>query len=103
MELRIHGDGLHLDESVKDYTRSKIDRLVRVFNGLMHAKATYSVQQTTYSAELILSVPGGKLTSSASGPDCLTAFDLVLDKAERQLKKHKGRLRERRRRGDRRS
>ncbi len=102
MELHIHGHGLDLDDSVKDYTRSKIDRLVRVFAGVMHAQVIYSSQQATYSAEMILSVPGGKLTSSAEAPDCLKAFDHALDKAERQLKRHKERLRERRRRRDRR-
>ena len=103
MDLHIRGHGLDLDDSVKDYTRSKIDRLVRIFDGLMRARVIYSVEQTTYSSELVLSIPGGKLTASAEGPDCLAAFDLVLDKAERQLKRHKGRLLERRRRGDRRS
>ncbi len=102
MEFQIHGRGLDLDDSVKEYTRAKIDKLLRIFDGVIHAQVIYSAEQTRYSAELLLSIPGAKLTSSAGGVDCLAAFDLVLDKAERQLKKHKGRLRERRRRGERR-
>ncbi len=98
-DLRITISGRHvtITDAIRDYAREKVERLEKYFHGITTAQAKLSVEGVQHSAEIILMAAGGAtIIGSASSNDMYSAIDIVLEKVERQLKKHKDKLQGRR-------
>jgi len=94
MEVIIHGDKIEVTSSIRDYVESKMSKLDKYFENAdsITAKAVIRVQNENQIIEV--SVPTHKFTLRAeeTHKDLYAAIDLVHDKLERQIRKHKTRL-----------
>jgi putative sigma-54 modulation protein len=102
MEITITSRHCDLSPAVKEHTEEKLSRLDRYFDGIQEAQVIISKEKFRYQAEITLKVPGrADLVSTEETTDEITSVDGAIDRLERQVKKHKGRLVDRREKAER--
>lgn len=84
---------------VKEYAESKVERLERYFDGTQRVEVFMGKEGDQSLVELIISTTGRQIVSQCRESDLYAAVDLVLDKAEKQLVRHKERLKQHRGKG----
>lgn len=93
------GRNLEITEAMRSYAEDKLAKLERFFDHIVDAKVimSYNHSRNTNPArvEVQVNVPNGIVRAEETGQDTYTAVDKAVDKLERQLKKYKDRLRER--------
>jgi putative sigma-54 modulation protein len=91
MKFNIRGANIEVTESLKDYVEKKIGKLERYFettpNSDVHV--TLSVVRELQSVEVTIPLIGVILRAEEKGNDMYASIDLVLEKLERQIRKHK--------------
>jgi len=92
MQITFTGHHLDITDALRDFTRDKLARLERHFDRITSISVTFSVEKLRHIVEATLHVPGTALhAGSESTEDMYSAIDLLVDKLDRQLKKHKDR------------
>ena len=77
----------------KNHAEEKISKLEKYFDGIVKIEAVLGHDRDGAAAELVISVRRGKpLVSNAHAQELYAAIDVVLDKAEKQLTRHKEKL-----------
>jgi putative sigma-54 modulation protein len=93
------GRNLEITEAMRSYAEDKLSKLERFFDHIIDAKVIMSYNHTRNSdparVEVQVNVPHGVVRAEEAGQDTYAAIDKAVDKLERQLKKYKDRLRER--------
>lgn len=79
----------------KQHAEQKISKLERYFNGIVKIEAVLGHQPDGSAVELVISVQGGKpIVCHSRSKELYAAIDLVLDKAEKRLTRHKEKLKD---------
>ena len=93
MRIETHGHQIEVTPALRDYVESKLGRLSRHFEGQhFDLRAQLSVEKPMHKAEANVSVAGKTHHADATGVDMYAAIDLLYDKLDRLLAKHKGKL-----------
>ena len=94
----ITGRHIELTDALKERVEEKVERFEKFFDGITHAAAILTLADGRLAAEMTLTVrPGVTLVAVADSPDDMyMAVEAAADKLERQLKKHKEKLQDRR-------
>lgn len=93
--MRITFTARHFKTSdrLKNYAEEKVKKLRRYDDTLMDVDIILDYVKQQQVAELICKVYGNKLAVVEKSEDMYKSIDLAVDKLERQLKKHKQKLR----------
>lgn len=89
MQLNITGHHVELTDALKNYVESKLQKLERHIDGITNVQVTLSVEKTRHKAEATLHVSGADMHGTAEQDDMYAAIDLLSDKMDRQILKHK--------------
>lgn len=90
MQITFTGHHLDVTDALRQFTQDKLDRLRRHFDKITSINVTFTVEKLRHIAEATLHVPGTSLhASSESTEDMYASVDQLVDKLDRQLKKHK--------------
>ncbi|WP_304639595.1 ribosome hibernation-promoting factor, HPF/YfiA family [Pseudomonas sp.] len=89
MQLNISGHQLDITDGLRDYVTEKMGRLERHFDKITNVQVILEVEKLRQKAEAILHVSGGEVVANAEHEDMYAAIDLLTDKLDRQLIKHK--------------
>lgn len=89
MQLSISGHHIDVSESLRDYVTEKLDRLKRHSDHITNVHVVLTVEKMIQRAEATVHVSGGELFADAETEDLYAAIDLLADKLDRQLIKHK--------------
>jgi len=89
MQINISGHHVELTDSLKDYTSEKLQKLVRHADDIVSIQAILSVEKSRQKAEATVHVKGADLFANAESEDMYAAIDLLADKLDRQVLKHK--------------
>ncbi len=92
MQLNITGHKVDLTEAMQEYVRTKIVRLERYFDNVTNVHVILSVEKNSQKAEATVHVAGGDLFAEATNENMYPAIDALVDKLDRQIKKHKEKL-----------
>ena len=92
MQLNLTGLHVDLTDPMRDYVNSKMERLERHFDHVTDVHVVLSVEKTRHKAEATMNVSGGKLFADSVEEDMYAAIDALVDKLDRQVKKHKEKL-----------
>ena len=92
MQVNLTGHHVDLTTPMRDYVNSKIERLERHFDHATDIHVVLSVEKTRHKAEATMNVSGGKLFGDSVEEDMYAAIDSLVDKLDRQVKKHKEKL-----------
>ena len=94
MNLNISGHHLDLTPPLRDYVTSKIKRIERHFDHLINADVILSVEKLRHKAEATVHASGADLHAEAVVEDDMyAAIDALVDKLDRQTRRHKDKLR----------
>jgi len=89
MQVNVSGHHLEITESLRNYVIDKFDRLERHSDQINNIKVTLSTIPNSHRAESTISLTGNDLFASADAEDMYAAIDLLTDKLDRQILKHK--------------
>jgi putative sigma-54 modulation protein len=92
MKVNILGKNIEITEGLRNAVEKKLSRLDKFFNDEQEAFATLSVQKARQIIEVTIRFEGVMLRSEEANTDMYAAIDIVSDKLERQMVKHKSRL-----------
>ena len=89
MQVNITGLHLEITEALRDYVEEKFERIERHFDRIIAVQVILQVEKLKQKAEAALHVAGREVVANAEHGDMYAAIDLLVDKLDRQLIKHK--------------
>lgn len=92
MQISIDGHHVDLTDSIQDYIQTKMARIERHFDQVVDIHVVLSVEKQRQKAEATVHVAGNNIHAHSENEDMYAAIDLLLDKLDRQVKKHKEKL-----------
>ena len=92
MRIETHGQQIEVTPALKDYVETRLSRLARHFEHPLDVRAQLRLDKPLHCAEATIIISGKTLHADASAQDMYAAIDLLTDKLDRLLLKHKERL-----------
>lgn len=89
MQLNITGHHVDLTDSLKTYVNTKLQKLERHIDSISNVQVTLSVLKQRQIAESTIHISGADIHGTAEHEDMYAAIDLLIDKLDRQILKHK--------------
>jgi putative sigma-54 modulation protein len=89
MQLNLSGHHIDITTALRDYVSTKMERLERHFDHVTNMHVILSVEKLRQKAEATLHVSGANLFANAEHENMYAAIDALVDKLDRQIKKHK--------------
>ncbi len=96
MQVSLSGHHVDITDSMRNYVNEKIARLDRHFDQALDIHIVLTVEKLRHKAEATLHVSGGNLHADDVRDDMYAAIDGLIDKLDRQDKKHKEKLKDHR-------
>jgi len=94
MNLTITGHHLDVTESLRNYVASKMEKLERHSADVQDINVILSVEKLQQKAEATVNLKGNQLFADTAEQDMYAAIDLLTDKLDRQLIKHKEKIKD---------
>jgi putative sigma-54 modulation protein len=92
MKLAIHGHHIEVTAALRHYVEEKLVRVRRHFDQVIDADVQLSVEKLQQKAEITLRVSGTALHAESIDGDLYAAIDALMDKLDRQVIKHRDRV-----------
>lgn len=92
MNINIAGHHVDVSEPLRDHVNVKFEKLERHFDQITNTHVTLTVEKNRHRADGSLHVAGADLVAHAESDDMYVAIDQLTDKLDRQLIKHKERV-----------
>ena len=89
MQLSISGHHVDVTDALRDYVTGKMDKLVRHSDHITNVHVVLSVEKLVRKAEATVHTSGAELFADATSEDMYAAIDMLGDKLDRQLLRHK--------------
>ena len=94
MNLSVTGQHVEVTEPLKDYVAEKMNKLERHFDRVTDIHVILSVEKLRQQAEATIDLAGTTIHAEAENGDMYAAIDALVDKLDRQVIKHKEKLRD---------
>ncbi|HZG80333.1 MAG TPA: ribosome-associated translation inhibitor RaiA [Brevibacillus sp.] len=94
MKFNIRGENIQITAALRDYVEKKVGRLTKYFEEPFPAEVqvTLHVQRGEGTIEVTIPLNGVIIRAEETHDDMYAAIDLVVEKLERQIRKHKTKL-----------
>ena len=93
MQLSITGHHIDITDSLRDYVTEKMDKVNRHFDQVGNTHVILTVEKKRHKAEATVHLSvSGEVFANAEAEDMYAAIDALVDKLDRQVKKHKEKL-----------
>ncbi len=93
MNLHLTGHHLEITPAIRDYTTDKFDKIKRHFdNVVIDVSVILTVEKLKQKAEATMHVSGKNLFVECDDENLYSAIDLLVDKLDRQVRKHKDKI-----------
>ena len=92
MKLEIRGKNIEMTDALKDYTTKRLSKLEKYIEDARIAQVALSVQGERHKVEVTIPLNGVILRGEVASEDMYTAIDMVVEKLEKQIEKHKTKL-----------
>jgi putative sigma-54 modulation protein len=92
MEYYVRGENIEVTPAIREYVEKKISKLERYFTEAPDAKVNVNLkynQDKSSKVEVTIPLPQLVLRAEETNVDMYAAIDLISDKLERQIRKHK--------------
>ncbi len=89
MQLSITGHHIDVTDPLKAYVTDKLEKLERHSDQITNVHVVLTVEKLEQKAEATVHLSGAELFADASTEDLYAAIDLLTDRLDRQLLKHK--------------
>ncbi len=92
MQIEVYGQHIEITDALRSYTEEKMSRLDRHFEHPILLRVQLSVDKPDFRAEGKVLVAGREFFADASSETMYAAIDLLADKLDRLLVKHKEKM-----------
>lgn len=92
MQLSVTGHHVEVTTAMKNYVASKLEKIERHFDLVTGVHCILTVEKLRHKAEATMNVSGGTIYADATEDDMYAAIDGLVDKLDRQVRKHKEKL-----------
>ncbi|AJG74523.1 ribosome-associated translation inhibitor RaiA [Bacillus thuringiensis] len=89
MKFNIRGENIEVTPALKEYVGKKLSKLERYFDTFPEIKVNLKVYSDKQRVEVTIPFTDLLLRAEETNSDMYAAIDLVVDKLERQIRKHK--------------
>lgn len=89
MHLTVTGHHVEITDSLRAYVEKKLERIVRHFDQVIDVHCILTVEKLSHRAEATLHVTGNSIHADATESSMYASIDLLADKLDRLVKKHK--------------
>jgi len=92
MQLEIHGQQIEVTTALRDYVDTKMQRVARHVEQPFEVRVQLGVDKPNHRAEATVAIAGKTMHAESSAADMYAAIDLLTDKLDRLLLKHRKKL-----------
>jgi putative sigma-54 modulation protein len=92
MNLELTGNHLDITPAIRSYVMDKLGRVTRHFDHVIDVHVVLQVEKLQHRCEATVHVPGSDIHVEAIDGDMYAALDALADKLDRQVLKHKEKL-----------
>lgn len=89
MQINISGQQMDLTPALRDYVQDKMSRVARHFDHVITAAVVLRVEKTRHLADATINARGSTIRAAAEADDMYATIDILIDKLDRQVIKHK--------------
>jgi putative sigma-54 modulation protein len=93
MQINLTGHHVEITDSLRSYVDTKFEKLERHFDHINNVHVILNVEKLSQKAEATLHLNGGEVFANSEHTDMYAAIDSLIDKLDRQVIKHKEKLR----------
>jgi putative sigma-54 modulation protein len=92
MQTDITFKNIDSSDALKDYAFKRLSKMDKYIDRTAEAHVVLSVEKRRHKADVTLTADGAVINAVVITEDLYSAIDMVMDKLERQIKKHKEKL-----------
>lgn len=94
MQVQVTGHHIEVTPPLRAYITEKLDKITRHFEHAVSARAVLSVEKLQQQAEATINIGtrGKTIYATETSNDMYAAIDGLIDKLDRQVLRHKGKL-----------
>ncbi|GAC15079.1 ribosome hibernation promoting factor [Aliiglaciecola lipolytica] len=92
MQINLTGHHVDITDSLRDYVDSKFTKLERHFDHINNVHVILNVEKLNQKAEATVHLSGGEVFATSEHNDMYAAIDGLIDKLDRQVIKHKEKI-----------
>ncbi|MGI5948764.1 ribosome hibernation-promoting factor, HPF/YfiA family [Peptoniphilus sp.] len=95
MLFKFVGKNMEITDSLKDMAEKKLSKLEKYFSEEIEARVVFSVIKDSQTVEVTVYLPDTIIRAEETTDDMYTSIDKAVDVLERQIRKHKTKLKKR--------
>ena len=92
MQINLTGHHVEITDSLRHYVDTKFSKLERHFDHISNVHVILNVEKLNQKAEATVHLSGAEVFASSENTDMYAAIDSMVDKLDRQVIKHKEKL-----------
>lgn len=96
MQINFTGHRMDVTPALKAFAQEKFDKLERHFDKITAINVIFDVEKLRQIAEATILVSKAELHASSESDDMYSAIDMLIDKLDKQLIKHKEKMKDHR-------
>ena len=96
MQIELTGHHMDITDSLRNFVNEKFKRLERHFDHVINTHVVLTVEKVQHRAEASLLVSRNTIFADATHEDMYAAIDQLIDKLDRQIVKHKEKIKDHR-------
>ncbi len=93
MQISFTGHNVEVTSALREFTEEKFNKLERHFDKITSIHVVFDIEKLTQIAEASVQIARAELHARAESEDMYSAIDALIDKLDRQLIKHKEKMR----------
>lgn len=94
MQINITGHHVDITPALHAYVEEKFERLERHFDNITNAHVILEIEKDRQKAEATVHISRGQVYADSEDENMYAAIDSLADKLDRQIKKHKEKLKD---------
>ena len=95
MQVNLSGHHVEITPALRGYVEKKLARILRHHERVIDVQCTLTVEKLRQQAESTVRLAGASIHAAAVHEDMYAAVDLLADKLDEQLRRHKEKVRDR--------
>ena len=92
MQISLTGHHVDITKALKSYVDNKFERLERHFDKVTNTHVILTLEGDQHKAEATVNMSGNNIFAECTTGDMYAAIDGLIDKLDRQVKKHKEKI-----------
>ncbi|MDH5436434.1 MAG: ribosome-associated translation inhibitor RaiA [Gammaproteobacteria bacterium] len=92
MQIELSGQHVEVTDAIRNYVNDKFEKLQRHFDHMTNIHTVISVEKTRQKAEATIHLSGNSIFAEAENENMYAAIDSLVDKLDRQIRKHKEKI-----------